>query len=265
VPITQIDGVRISYEITGTGRPLVFLHCWTGNRSFYFEQVRRFSSEYACICPDFPGHGGSGPCDEYSIARFSELLYALMKELGVMGAVFAGHSLGGMVAMQLALEHPEMVEGLVLLDTTPHLCGFLAQRVATVPVVVFGRLATWPAKALAAGIVATHPLASPSSRIITGLQCARVANVPMVRTMKGIRDFDASGRLGEIEAPVLIVVGDADMLADVRHARLMARNLPNSTMRVVRGAGHMALFEKPEVVNRAIADFLNRYYRPGIE
>jgi len=265
VPATEIDGVKIAYEATGEGRPLVFLHCWTGNSSFYFEQITRFSPEYRCICPDFPGHGESGECDEYSVPRFAELIAGLLDSLGVDSGVFAGHSLGGMVAMQLALERPEMVKGLVLLDTTPHLCGFIPQRAMTDLIVAFGGLALKPVKAIAAGVAATHPLAGPGPRIITAAQCSKVANRHMVRTMKAIRRFDVSERLGEIEQPALIVVGTADMLADLRQARLMARNIPGSTMRIVRGAGHMALFEKPAEVNRAMADFLNRCYPPDEE
>lgn len=82
----------------------------------------------------------------------------------------------------------------------------------------------------------------------------------MTKTLNRARNFNVTQRLGEITAPALIVVGNADLLADIRHANRMAKGLPNSMLLVVRGAGHMALFEKPEIVNRAIDDFLGRIY-----
>lgn len=259
---TRVNGVRIAYEVTGEGRPLVFLHCWTGNRTFYFEQVERFSRDYACVSLDFPGHGESGRTDSYTVESFGELTAGLMGKLGIEDAVLVGHSLGGMVALYLALEHSSAVDGLVLLDTTAHLCSSFVQRVESAAASALGRFSSRPARGLVAGIAATHPLAGPRARFITARECRKVSGYVMVRTMDSLRRFDVSDRLGEILQPALIIVGSADMLADVRHAKRMARGLPNSTMKVVRGAGHMALFEKPEVVNDAVGVFLERVYPP---
>lgn len=262
VEVAEIDGVSIAYEVKGDGPPLVFLHCWTGNKAFYFEQVARFSPHYRCICMDYPGHGDSGETDEYSVERFGGLTLGLMEKLGVKKAVFTGHSLGGMVCMYLALEHPGMVEGLILLDTTSYLSGFMFQRCTAAVAVVLGNFGFKPGKAVVAGMAATHPLAGLRSRIITGRECSKVSNRAMVKTLNSVRRFNATGRLGEIKQPALIVVGTADLLADVRHAKVMAKGLPNSTLKIVKGAGHVALFEKPEVVNKAMEDFLNRVYPP---
>lgn len=263
MPVAEIDGVEIGYETRGEGPPLVLLHCWTGNRAFYFNQVEKFSRDYRCVAVDFPGHGESGRCSDYSVQNFTRLVVGLLEELGVENAVFVGHSLGGMVCQNMALEHPEMVEGLVLLDTTPHLAGWFPQSVVSFTAVVLGMFGFKAAKAVVAGTAATHPLATPRSRVITARECSKVRNVPMVRTLYQVRVFDATGKLGSITQPTLIVVGTADLLADIRHARKMARDIPNSTLKIVHGAGHMALFEKPEVVNRAMEDFLNRAYPAG--
>ena len=150
------------------------------------------------------------------------------------------------------------MEALILLDTTPHLSGYFPQNVASAAAVLLGKLAFKPAKAVVAGVAATHPLAPLRPRVITGRECSKVSNRAMVRTLNRARNYDVTDRLAGIKVPALIVVGTADLLADLRHARTMARGLPNSTLKVVHGAGHMALFEKPEEVNRAIASFLSR-------
>lgn len=260
--VVEIDGCSIAYEVRGEGKPLVFLHCWTGNRAFFFEQVARFSRDYMCVCLDFPGHGESGEASEYSVESFARITLELLDMLDIKSAVFAGHSLGGMVCLYLALEHPERVEGLILLDTTSYLSGYNVQRIIALGAVALGNLGFKPAKAAVAGLTATHPLATPRVRMITARECCKTRNRPLVKTLNSVRKFNVTDRLGEVEEPALIVVGTGDVLADVRHARTMARGLPNSTLKVVRGAGHMALFEKPKVVNKAIADFLDRAYPP---
>jgi pimeloyl-ACP methyl ester carboxylesterase len=272
MPVMDIDGTSIAYDVRGEGRPLVFLHCWTGNRVFYHNQVEAFSKEYRCVCLDFPGHGESGESHgkDYSVEHFGDITMKLLARLGIKKAVFAGHSLGGMVCLYLALHRPDAVEGLILLDTTSHLSGFVFQRLGALAAVLMGTVgaAVWDSgfrgtKAVVAGTAATHPLAGLKTRLLTANECSKVSNYSMVKTLNKARHFNVTRRLGEISVPALIVVGNADLLADLRHANRLARGLPNSMLLVVRGAGHMALFEKPEIVNRAIEDFLARTYPPA--
>jgi len=271
MPVAKIDGTSIAYDVTGVGPPLVMLHCWTGSKNFYFNQVAKFAQNYKCISLDFPGHGESGESasNDYSVECLGEMTVELLKQLGVKKAVFAGHSLGGMVALYLGLHYPDMVEGLILLDTTSHLSGFVPQRLEALAAVVLGSIGAvlWDTgfkatKAVVAGTAATHPLAGPGPRIISAKVCSEGTNSAMTRTLNRARNFNVTARLGEIGAPALIVVGNADLLADLRHANRMAKGLPNSMLLVVRGAGHMALFEKPEIVNNAMEDFLTRVYPP---
>jgi 3-oxoadipate enol-lactonase len=271
MPVMNIDGTSISYEVLGEGRPLVFLHCWTGSKVFYYNQMAEFSKNYRCVSMDFPGHGESGEseCKDYSVEHFGDLTMKVLSELGIKKAVFAGHSLGGMVCLHLALSQPDAVEGLILLDTTSHLSGFVFQRFGALAAVMLGAVgaAVWNSgfrgtKAVVAGTAATHPLAGLKTRLLTAYECSKVSNYSMVKTLNKARNFNATPRLGEISVPALIIVGNADLLADLRHANRLANGLPNSMMLVVRGAGHMALFEKPEIVNRAIEDFLERNYPP---
>jgi 3-oxoadipate enol-lactonase len=271
MPVADINGTSIAYEVTGEGPPLVLLHCWTGAKEFYFNQIMKFSSDYKCVSLDFPGHGASGeiPDKDYSVECFAEMTVELLGRLGVKKAVFAGHSLGGMVALYLGLHYPDMVEGLILLDTTSHLSGFIFQRMGALAAVVFGSIgaAVWNTgfhgtKAVVAGTAATHPLAGPVPRLFTAKVCSQGSNTALTRTLNKARNFNVTARLGEISAPAIIIVGNADLLADVRHAKRLADGLPNSMMLTVKGAGHMALFEKPKIVNDAIADFLARVYPP---
>ncbi|MDD5747879.1 MAG: alpha/beta hydrolase [Actinomycetota bacterium] len=262
MPVESIEGIRIAYEMKGEGKPIVFLHCWTGNRRLFNRQVERFSSDYQCILIDFPGHGESGECEEYSVERFGELTFTLLQKLGVRKAVFAGHSLGGMVCLFMAINHPGIVHALILLDTTPHLSGWFPQNIFAAAGVRLGKFGFRSGKALVAAAVATHPFSSLESKILTARECSKVKNKPLVETLDSLRRFDVRRKLSKIKKPALVVVGDLDMLADVRQAMKMAKEIPDAMLKIVRGAGHMALFEKPEIVNEAISDFLERVYPP---
>jgi pimeloyl-ACP methyl ester carboxylesterase len=174
------------------------------------------------------------------------------------------------VSLYLALEHPELVEGLALLDTTSYLSGFLLQRWIAAAVVLFGSAGCRisdrgfkAVKALAAAFSATAPFCRPEAKVVTGRECYKVDNHVMVKTINSFRRFDVTERLGEIDAPTLIVVGTVDMLADLRHARRMTNGITGSQMVAVRGAGHMALLEKPGEVDSAIAAFLERVHAPA--
>ena len=195
----------------------MFLHCWTGNRTFYFEQVARFSQE-VLVRTALTSPAGDPADSTITRSRASgELTAASMEKLRIESAVLVGHSLGGMVGLYLALEHPALVEGLVLLDTTAHLCSS-SSSAWRVRWSALGRFASRPARGLVAGIAATHPLAGPRARFITARECRKVSNHVMVRTLESLRRFDVSERLGEIMQPALIIVGAADMLAG-RQAR----------------------------------------------
>jgi 3-oxoadipate enol-lactonase len=271
MPMIELaDGAKIAYDVTGHGPPLVFLHCWTGDRTFYFLQVMHFSDRYRCITLDFPGHGDSPAQGDYSVERFGEITIELLEELGVDEAVFAGHSLGGMVALHLALDYPEMVKGLILLDTTSHLSAFFFQKWFAVTAVLLGAVGYglrnngWTrTKGFVAAVAACHPLTGPGPRFISARECSRVQNYAMVKTLNSVRNFNATDRLPEIDVPALIVVGEADLLADIRHARRMHKGIKDSILKLVRGAGHMALFERPEVVNEAMDEFLSDVYPPA--
>lgn len=177
------------------------------------------------MCVDFPGHGESGELEgtDYSVERLAEMTRVLLGRLGIERAVFVGHSLGGMVCLYLGLHYPDAVAGLVLLDTTSHLSGFFFQRLGAAAAVALGAVGAvlWNSgfkltKAVVAGTAATHPLAGPDPRMLSARECSRVSNKAMTLTLNKARNFNVTPRLGEISAPALIVVGDADLLADVR-------------------------------------------------
>ena len=120
MPKLDVDGVRLAYDDVGRrdGVPLVFIHGWTANRHRWDDQLSQFAGRCRVISLDLRGHGDSDLTpDPYTIGGLAREVLALLDELGVDRFVPVGHSMGGMIALTLALEHPERVQRLVVVDS----------------------------------------------------------------------------------------------------------------------------------------------------
>jgi len=113
------DGVEISYTTQGSGQPaLVFVHCWSGDKSYWKYQVPEFSKNYQVVTIDYGGHGNSGLNREnFTIESFGDDVVAVVNELKLDKIVFIGHSLGGLVILDAASKLPGKVWALIGADT----------------------------------------------------------------------------------------------------------------------------------------------------
>lgn len=117
--VTSADGVPISYEVHGTGKPaLVFIHGWSCDRGYWEGQLEAFSREFQVVAVDLGGHGESGLGREaWTIGAFGEDVAAVVEKLGLERIILIGHSMGGDVIVEAARRLPGRVEGLVWIDT----------------------------------------------------------------------------------------------------------------------------------------------------
>src|SRR5690242_8544380 len=104
------DGVALAYEVAGTGDPpLLLVHCWTCDHSFFAPQLAHFSGTHRVVNVDLRGHGASDkPRQDYTVAGFADDLAWLCERLGVQKPVVIGHSMGGNIALELAARHPDL-------------------------------------------------------------------------------------------------------------------------------------------------------------
>jgi pimeloyl-ACP methyl ester carboxylesterase len=112
------DGVKLAYTDAGTGEPaLVFVHGWTCDLSHWRHQVPAFVNEHRVVALDLRGHGQSDkPDQDYGVGQFAEDVAWLIAELGLERPVVVGHSMGGVIAAELAEKHPVATRGVVLVD-----------------------------------------------------------------------------------------------------------------------------------------------------
>jgi pimeloyl-ACP methyl ester carboxylesterase len=247
------DGVTLSFDDTGSGDPpLVFLHPWSGDRTFFAAQVERFSSTHRCLSVDLKGHGGSGaPDDGYAMAELADDVAWLCGELAVRDAVFIGHSMGGIVAVHVAAAHASLVKGVVVLDSPllppagfaelvpPLLEGMRSPGFRDVTRAFQGQFAGFPDD--------DARRESLLDTLVAGEQHVKVATLDHIFG----DDNETAVRAGT--APMLYV-GSGMGFADLDRLRSAAGGRFDET--TVEGSGHFIQLEVPDQVNDAIASFV---------
>lgn len=231
------------------GPPLVLVHGAGGTHRHWPEEVRGLPGRRA-VAVDLPGHGASpGPAPE-TVPGLAAGVLALLDALAVPRAVVAGHSMGGAVALALALEAPARVAGLVLVGTGARL------RVAPAILQATADPAALAAAAESMAQWSFGPSAGPDLR--RALAEGLLANAPGVvhGDFAACDAFDVTARLGEIRAPALVLCGSEDRLTPPKYSELLRDRIAGARLELVPGAGHMVMLEAPAAVARAVEAFL---------
>lgn len=259
-----VDGTRLRLIDSGSGTPVVFIHGLGSSLYSWRHQLPPIvGAGYRVIAFDNRGLGFSDkPAHGYHNADYTHLVVALLDSLGIASAVLVGHSMGGAIAAEVALAHPDRVRGLVLIDPA----GFGMRwpgvlKLVRVP--LLGAVATRFRSRWITGRILRSTFADPA-KVTEGdvdQYYAPVADPNYGRALRGIlREFRfdtlAGGRLAALQTPTLILWGDADRWVSLADGSRFARELPRSEFVIVTRAGHNAMEESPDQVNRTLLDFL---------
>ena len=266
MPHAQVNGINLYYEVTGSGFPLVLSHEFAGSYESWEQQVQHFARRYQVIAYNHRGYPPSDVPEEpgaYSQELLVEDLYQLLRHLGIARAYICGLSMGGGVALNFGIAHPEMAAALVLAGTGTGATqrerferevGAMAQRMLDegmqVVAEVYGRGPTrqpfmrknprgWEEFRR---LLAAHS-STGSAYTFRGVQLKR-------RTV-----FELEKELEKIQAPTLIIVGDEDEPC-IEPGVFMKRHIPGSGLVVFPQSGHTVNLEEPELFNRTVLDFL---------
>ncbi|MFC1897277.1 alpha/beta fold hydrolase [Chloroflexota bacterium] len=266
MPIVNINGVDLNYETAGQGEPIVFLHGMTGSTQDWVNQISILSPNYRVIARDQRGHGKSAaPSGEgqYSIPIFADDVYKLLRMLDVKKCCLAGHSIGGFTALQFAMEHPEMLAALVLVDTSS---GQFARDPSSAQIQEKQRevaLSQGMEAAFEYGI-ANNPMTI--ERIRKHPELSEVTRRKMLMTSvdgyingsKAIGQWQpVTDRLSEIKVPTLICWGDED-LGFTEAVQVLKRRIADSELVTFKGVGHNPHEEAIDAFNEALLKFLDR-------
>jgi 3-oxoadipate enol-lactonase len=245
--------VNLHYRADGDpDAPVVVLAGSLGSTLDTWEpQMGALSARFHVLRYDHPGHGGS-PLPDAGLAAedFAAEVLQLLDQLDVPRASFCGLSLGGVVGMTLAVRAPDRIERLALCSTAARIgtAESWAERAAMVreqgmDVLADAVVGRWFTHEFAAGqpeTVARHRAMIAATRAEGYARCCEV-----------LAGFDLRDRLGAIEAPTLVIAGDADPVISVDEAAALERGIPEARLCVL-SAAHLANVERPEEFNREL-------------
>lgn len=256
------EGVRLAYRIEGSadrGRPwLVFSHSLACDHTMWDPQVEAFA-DFRILRFDTRGHGQSGaPAGDYTLELLADDLKALLDALAIRSCHFVGLSMGGMIGQQFALRYPGRFASMTLADTT---CRYPADARA----VWDERLALVRSRGMDAIVPST--LERWFTAAFRERESATVARIgQLIRSTPvagyagcayGISRIDLSARLGSIDCPTLVLVGDSDLGTPRPMAEEIVRALPGSRLHVLERAAHLSNVEQPATFNRLLRQFLS--------
>lgn len=233
--------------------PLLLIHGAGGQHAHWPPQIRRLDGAHI-IAPDLPGHGRSGSVGRDTVPAYAADMLTLMDALGVERFIVGGHSMGGAIAQQMALDAPQRVAGLVLVATgarlrvTPQILErVLTDYEAVVDFVLAHSFA--PSADNSLRQVGRRILKAISPQVVYGdyLACDR---------------FDVMDRLPQIAAPALVIGGTADQMTPPKYLHYLAEHLPDAELHLIDGAGHMIMAERPAEVADTLRGWLERRFVP---
>ena len=254
--------VRIAWERHGSGAPLLLIHGLGYARWGWEPVLPGLAAQFDVILFDNRGIGESDPPPgPYTAAEMAGDAIRVLDEAGVERAHVVGTSLGGMVAQELALGHPDRVDRLVLACTTPggpkahpmpqQTVALMAEAATLEPAVALRRFVE---NALAPATVTEHPELVDrimAHRLATAQQPAAWA----AQAAAGAT-FDAFDRLGALAAPALVQHGDEDVVVDPRNADVLVELLPDARLERLPETGHLFFWEAPERFVSSVSAFL---------
>ena len=264
MPSAKVGDIDIEYYVEGEGPPLLMIMGWIGNARFWGEAfLERLRPHFQIIRLSNRGTGLTDkPGGDYGIRLMADDAAGLLRELGVQRAHVLGISMGGMIAQELALNHSQMIQGLVLGCTT---CGF-SHGVPPSAEIVTGTGqsgALTPQDRIRRFLLATvtqeflERADQAFWRWLTATWLAAPTSLETIgRHFVAMQEFDTYERLSQIEAPTFIIHGDKDILVPVENAEVLRRRIEGSQVRIVPGVAHMFFWEKPEESSEAIVEFL---------
>jgi pimeloyl-ACP methyl ester carboxylesterase len=266
--LTTDDGVRLHYEETGTGTPIVFVHEFAGEAASWEAQLRHFGRKHRCIAYNARGYPPSDvPAEDrfYSQQRACDDIRAVLDGLGIETAHIVGLSMGGFATVHFGLNHAKRARSLAIAG-----CGYGAEREKR-------ELFRTESAAIAADIEANGMAAFVAGYGLGASRVQLLAKDPRawrefmahfakhdargsaltLRNVQGQRPslYDLADRLAKIAVPTLIVTGDEDFNC-LQPSLFLQRVIPSAGLAILPKTGHMVNLEEPAAFNRLVDDFI---------
>jgi pimeloyl-ACP methyl ester carboxylesterase len=266
MPKARANGINISYKVQGRGEPLILIMGLGGECGDWVLQARAFKKYYRVITFDNRGVGNSDkPGESYTVRTMADDAVGLMGYLGIDKAHILGVSMGGMIAQEIAINHPERVRKLILVSTTagrdekgghsPELLramglkeGFSDEDIVSADM---GKVMT---------SLNAHAFGSRTVKSVAVPFCWMRMKLFGIKGLKG--QFEAAmthstlDRLHLIKAPTLVMAGTEDRIVPSSSSDMLASRIANARLVKIKGGSHTLVAEKRGRFNREVLDFL---------
>ncbi len=261
-----VNGGQLYYEVAGSGRAIVFVHAGIADCTMWDEQFHEFARHYRVIRYDTRGFGRT-TTESVSFSNRQDLA-DLLHHLGVTKAVVIGLSRGGNIATDFTLEHPEMVEALVVAGAG--IGGFDSGPMPAVEEKLFAAMEDAEKRNDFARVVEldlqvwVDGPGQPTGRALASVrEKVRAMDAAIYTRVDGDAKPQplqppAIGRLAEIKVPTLVIVGDLDTSDTQAAADRLARDIPGAKRAAFHSAAHMVNMEQPEEFNQTVLKFLSK-------
>jgi len=240
----------VEYRVEGSGPAFVYVCGLEGSGKLFYKQAADLARDHTVVTLPLRAEG------RYEMPRLVEDLRRAVGEAGFRRATFLGESFGGLLTMATALEHPEMFERMILVNTFPHFRQRVRIRLGLALFTLLPRPLVKAHRVRVAERVLFSPDVAQEDRGLFREHTRLSAHEGYVSRLRIIRDTDLRPRLGDIKIPALVVAGTRDRLLDsVRAARYLAERLPRARLKLLEGTGHVALLSGRVRVRDWLAEF----------
>ena len=246
----------LHYRRHGNGTPLIMQHGFLGGSGYWLPQFTSFGKSFDVVAPDLPGFAGSAdePIQD-TIEGMAGAVIALIDALNIGRFHLLGHSMGGMIAQQIALDRPHRVQKLVLYGTAS--LGDLPKRFETLAASA-ERLRREGIEACMQRIVPTWFVKGKTSPYYDlcyeagrGVRAAAAESA-----LAGLAKWNVSTRLSALRVPTLVLCGDRDRSISLDQAFALSDRIAGSRLCIAPGCAHNVHLESPEFFNQVVGDFL---------
>lgn len=257
MPYCTRDGVKIYYEVSGEGFPFVLMHANPFDRRMFLYQAAHFSTHFKVINIDLRAYGYSDKAAApITMTDLCEDVVAVCRQEGASEAIFAGVSVGGVMGLQLGLDHPEIFKALILVGCSSmpgdrygsRIDGYMQQGVEKFHIQHLSDLVSQEFAQSPRG----KYLLSMHTEMDTSLSAPAIAEI-----FKALQNRDLTARLPELKMPVLIMNGEFDN--SLKRSKEMSTRIAGAEHRTIPGAGHACCLENPATFDGHVFEFLKKH------
>lgn len=262
MPYVHVNGVNIFYEVHGDGEPIAFLNGIMARTISWYNQVRFFTKNgYKVILHDFRGQGQSDkPRIRYSMDMHVEDLKGLLDELGIEKLHLVGLSYGGKVALMFALKYPQYLKTLTVAATTPVIDRAIRAKIDRWILGARFKSGRILFQIVYPDIYSDEFLEKHWDFVMsTAPAFDQIDFDGLMELSKAFLEVDLRGKLSSINIPTLIIVGSEDKVFPPKYSKMINEEIRNSKLVIVKGSGHVIIWEKPDEFNRIVLEFTKSY------